>query len=386
MKKSAGAKKRNASAHKFSLGLQAAAGYDSNMLNKPTDARGAALNETNIKAGYVYRASPTLKFKLAGKFGSSYRYADSDTRGLKLKVGGKVGTRWQLFGARRGRAFQPNGTLALDISYNGTFTPQLDTAPGVVIDEPCDPSSPDFDPELCAEEENENTLEDEIAAADDDASDDDGDADDDTGDDETAESEDALFEGDALAGAMFTSTPARHLYGAKISFDLEVLRGTTLHLNAKGGIGDIGEQAGKPSADFKALGFGLRAKQNLWAGLLKLQLGYALAYRFYDEKRIGTAPDDFAYVGVGHAIAAGAKLRLFRRLKILGGYTFGIRLVQDAPQQDAQTHQLRLGLQFGLTNKLSLFGENSLLWYKLLEKPAKDRSRYQGLLGLRWLM
>ncbi len=396
---------RPKSRHKLKLGAQAGAGFDSNMLNKPAEAKGAALVDLGLRASYRYRAHRALTLRTGAKLGLAYRRADSETSGLKLKPSFKLGLRWRLFGGGKGKRFRPMGTLGLDGSYTGIFTPSLASPPATPVDpDVCDPGHPSYNPDLCAQEEVEDSLEGELVDSADaeeseeaDSAEDDEDASDEVEESEETEEDEAEAEaeedaseaadeqfGDSLGGALFTSTPPRHVIGGTLSFALKPLANTTIRLSAKGGATKVGDVEGKPSSSFHQVGGRLRLQQKLFRRLV-LSAGYGLGYQLYDEKRVGTAPDDHPYRGLAHTISVGAKLKLLRRLKLKTGYSLGLRSVSGEPRLASRTHQIRLGVGVKLVKGLSVFLENSLLFVQMTEQTDKDRSRYQGLLGVRYV-
>jgi hypothetical protein len=150
-------------------------------------------------------------------------------------------------------------------------------------------------------------------------------------------------------------------------------------------MGDVGETEGKASSDFKVVGGGLKLKQALLGKLLALTAGYGVGYRIYDEKMVGKAPDDHPYRGIGHTISVGAKVTFLKRFKALTGYNLGLRGVSGEPTLKSRTHKVRLGLNVKLIKGLRLFLDNSLMWVLLPEKTDKDRTRYQGIVGVRYM-
>lgn len=366
------------SPHSVKLGAQIGTGYDSNVFNKKNPAKQALTEEASAKIRYDFKASKRLKFNMGAGAGDSYRFAGGGAKALKLNIKGKTGATWKAFGARSSKKhFLPNGTLALNFGYAGTFNPSLQNPSENVdvIDEEDEVDDATFEDDLTGGED--VTFSDESDGFDDWTDEGDDEEEDEAFEDE----EDAgdFFEEDPIGNKFFNSKPPRHAFTGDLSFTYNPWRKIKIALGSQGSVNNVGETPGRVSSDANGAGGGLKVSYEL-NKRVTFDGGYHLGLKWFDEKT--TAAGDKLRM-VAHGIAVGAKLKPNKRLKITPSYRFGLTNVPPNSAADSRFHQLRLGFDVKMTRWLSLFEETNAIFSGLTANDTKDARRLQALLGVR---
>ena len=353
----------------FELGAQAGLGYDDNLFNRPAPETGAFSNEATVKGTYDARPAKKLRWKSGAGLTSSFRYDDEQAEAWKLRVDGRTGLDWKMFGAgrKKGDPFRRSGKLGAGLAYSGTFNPTLDN-----------PFENEID--IDQDDEVEDLLEDDFAVDDleafdefDDEDDFDLDAD---GDD------DSFFDEDPQGGRFFNSKAHRHLLTPALRMSLRPAERSSLSLVGRYTLAEIQQlDFTKPSSDSQQVGGAVKWKQRVVPKVLDLVAGSDFSWRWYEEKTTAAGLRLEAWTA---SVLAGATVRPLPRVKALLTYRYGVRLVPAFAPNDSMQHQGRLGLQFKLRRGLFLFQENSFLCSGLQDNDTKDAFRYQALFGVRW--
>lgn len=378
------------------LGAMSGLGYDSNLFNKKTPTTDAFSNETTLKSQYRVQPAKRLRWTSGAGLTSSYRYAASDTQAWALRVVGRTGLDWKMFGGGSKKDFRPSGRLGAGIGYNGNFNPTL-KKPATPVD---DDGDGDIDPDdgdgnVDAGDEIDDQLQDEFSL---DAIDDFADADD-WDDDSNLDDEgtdDAFFDEDPLGGSLFGSKPMRNLLTPAVRANFKPWEPTSLGMLARYTRAWIDEpDPSKPSSDYMQAGGAIRWSQRIVPRRFDLTLGFDFAYRWYEQKLTKAfIPLDAWSLGA----VVGTTLRPTSRLKVIVSYRYGARLVPPDESTEGDQHVGRVGFQYRLIKNLWLFQENSALYSGLQSNnppdplnqnyntSSKDAFRYQGMLGMRWTM
>ena len=353
------------------LGAQTGLGYDSNFFNRPAAETDAFSNESTLKGRYRISPAKRLRWTSGAGLTSSYRYADSASEAFKLRVDGRTGLDWKMFGGnKKGEPFRASGRLGAGIAYSGTFNPTLDN-----------PFENELDIDI--DDEIEDLLEDEFALDEIDDFADSADWDEEWDQDEDG-IDDSFFDEDPLSGRFFNSKASRHLLTPALRASFRPCENTSLGMLGRFTLGEIEQiDPTKPSSDYKQAGAALRLRHRLVPKRVDLNGGFDFANRWYDEKKTAAGADLESW---NLSVVAGATLRPIRRLKSIVSYRYGVRLVPPDEPKESFQHTGRVGLQYRLAKDLWLWQENSFLFNGLQDNDTRDAFRYQGMLGLRWTM
>lgn len=387
------------SPHSVKLGAQVGAGYDSNTFNKPYGNESQALGQqATVKAKYGFKISKRVKWNLGAAATNTYRLAGGNAKALKLGIKGQTGVDWKVFGAKSTKKkFKPNGKLAVNFGYSGTFNPTLVPArtprgagfvdaDGDGIDDADPDGVDDEDPDAIDEDDevDDATLEDDLSGGeDDDFAEDDDFGDDEEEDEEDGEEEDEeFFDEDPVGNKFFNSKPPRHNLSAAVKFTYQPWHKTKFTFGGLGALTNIGETPGRVTSDAKGGGGSLKF-EHVFDKKISLNGGYNLGFKAFDAK---TTTGGAKLRMVAHGLGVGAKFKPAKRVKIIPGYRLGYTSVPPNSASNSMFHQGRLGFDYKIIKGLSAFWENNVMYSGRTATSTKDAKRYQTLVGVRGTM